>query len=274
MHRIYFRLLAASFCLLLFLPIKSYAKNSLSQEKQYIEATIGMQFVLIPEGTFTMGDPSGQDPFAKPAHEVTIKAFYLGKYEVTFAEYDKFALETRRAHPDDAGWGRGIRPVINISWHDAVAFTEWLSKKTGKKFRLPSEAEWEYAARGGTKTDYIWGDGFGRSNANCAVCGSPWDGKQTAAVGSFSPNPFGLYDMAGNVYEWCQDTRHRNYDGAPKNEKAWLSGGQKDLRGREFRINRGGSWSQPAIEMVVYRRCWDAAEDKRNELGFRVVMEP
>lgn len=240
----------------------------------FTDPTTGMQFVYIPGGTFVMGDPAGKDPFAVPSHEVTVKPFYLGKYEVTFAEYDQFARETKRELPDDMGWGRGIRPVINVSWFDAVAFTEWLSKKTGKKFRLPSEAEWEFAGRGGTTTRYYWGDDFGRSNANCAKCGSPWDGKQTAAVGSFNPNPYGLHDMTGNVYEWCFDTRHRSYNGAPKNGSAWIKGGEKDSRKREFRMNRGGSWFQPAKEMTIYRRCWDAAEDKRSELGFRVLMEP
>ena len=193
---------------------------------------------------------------------------------MTFAEYDQFARETKRELPDDEGWGRGIRPVINVSWHDAVAFTTWLSKKTGKTFRLPSEAEWEYAARAGTTTRFYWGDSFGRANANCYKCGSPWDGQQTAAVGSFSPNPFGLYDILGNVYEWNLDTQHESYKGWSTNGKARTSGGFKDSRGRKFRANRGGSWFQPAIEMNIYRRCWDAEEDKRNELGFRVLMEP
>lgn len=233
------------------------------------DPTTGMQFVFIPGGTFMMGDPTGKDPFAVPAHEVTVKPFYLGKYEVTFAEYDQFASDTKRLLPDDAGWGRGIRPVINVGWSDAVAFTEWLSKKTGKKFRLPSESEWEFAARGKTKSIFYWGDALGRSNANCKGCGSPWDDSQTAAVGSFSPNPFGLYDMTGNVYEWCLDTRHRNYEGAPRDGKPWIS--KKD---KNFRINRGGSWFQPTREMPVYRRCWDRIDQTRTELGFRVLLEP
>lgn len=234
----------------------------------YTEETTGMQFVSIPGGTYMMGDHSGNDPYASPVHPVTVKPFYLGKFEVTFAEYDQFARETKRELPDDNGWGRGIRPVINVNWHDAVAFTNWLSKKTGKKFRLPSEAEWEFAARGGTTTRYYWGDDFGRSNANCAECGSPWDGKQTVAVGSFKQNPFGLFDMIGNVYEWCLDTIHQNYVGAPTDGAAWI--GKKDP---QLRIDRGGSWMQPAKEMTVYRRCWDRADLSRKEVGFRVLME-
>ena len=240
----------------------------------YTEPITKMQLALIPGGSYTMGDPTDRDPFAKPAHGVTVEAFYLGIFEVTFEQYETFARETQRPIPNDEDWGRGIRPVINVSWYDAVAFTEWLSKKSGRKFRLPSEAEWEYAGRGGTESFFYWGDNLGRSNANCAKCGSPWDGKQTAAVGSFKPNPYGLFDITGNVYEWCLDTRHRSYEGAPTDGSAWIKKGQKDFRGREFRINRGGSWFQPAREMTIYRRCWDAAEDKRSELGFRVLMEP
>lgn len=240
----------------------------------YTDPTTGMQFVSIPGGTFVMGDPSGKDPFAVPSHEVTVKPFYLGKYEVTFVEYDQFARETKRELPNDMGWGRGIRPVINVSWDDAIAFTKWLSKKSGKTFRLPSESEWEFAARGGTTSRYPWGDDFGRSNANCYGCGTPWDGQQTAAVGSFSPNPYGLHDMIGNVYEWCLDSLHKSYKGAPVNGSAWMTGGEKDHRKREARMNRGGSWFQPSREMPVFRRCWDATGEKLHELGFRVLMEP
>jgi len=243
------------------------------QPRTYTDPVTKMQFVLIPGGSFTMGDPTGKDPFAKPAHEVSVESFYLGKFEVTWQEYEQFARDSLTELPDDEDWGRGIRPVINVTWDEAVAFTRWLSKKTRKKFRLPTEAEWEFAARGGTTTPYYWGENFGRSNANCAKCGSPWDGKQTAPIGSFPANPFGLHDMTGNVYEWCLDTRHRSYEGAPTDGSAWTKGGQKDSRGREFRMNRGGSWFQPAREMTVYRRCWDAAEDRRSELGFRVLLE-
>lgn len=256
------------FCSLLF--FSCFDSSALAAEPTtgtYTEQTTGMQFVLIPGGTFTMGHDN--DKFARPAHEVTIASFSIGKYEVTFAEYDMFARETKGRMPDDEGWGRGIRPVINVGWDEAVAFTVWLSKKSGKRFRLPSEAEWEYAARGGTQTSYYWGESFGRSNANCAKCGSPWDGRQTAAIGSFNPNPYGLYDITGNVYEWCLDTRHRSYEGAPTDGSAWISEEDKN-----FRINRGGSWFQPAREMPVYRRCWDRIDKPRSELGFRVLMEP
>jgi len=255
----------------LFLGTTAYAEEP---APTYTDEVTGMQFVYIPGGTFTMGDPSGKDPSATPALEATVDPFYLGKFEVTFSEYDQFAKETKRELPNDERWGRGIRPVINVNWDDAVAFTKWLSKKTGKKFRLPSEAEWEFAARGGTTTSYYWGEAFSRSAANCNSCGNPWDGKQTAAIGSFTPNPYGLHDMAGNVYEWCLDIRNETYKGHPTDGSPRKWGGLKDPRGREFRANRGGSWFQSPIELTVFRRCWDAAEEKRDELGFRVLMEP
>ena len=170
-----------------------------------------------------MGDIYGSDTSAKPPHKVTVADFYLAKYEVTFKEYDRFCTDTGRVLPDDNGWGRGNRPAINITQEDAVAYTKWLSNKTGKVFRLPSEAEWEYAARGGKSTNYWWGNDIGTNNANCLTCGSEWDRKMTAPVGSFKPNPYGLYDMQGNVYEWVLDKFHPNYDGAPTDATPWLS---------------------------------------------------
>jgi formylglycine-generating enzyme required for sulfatase activity len=124
---------------------------------------------------------------------------------VTFEEYAKFATAVGRKLPEGEGWGTGNRPVINVSWKDAVAYAEWLSEQTGKRYRLPSEAEWEYAAGAGTETKYWWGNEVGINRANCDGCGSQWDNKQTAPVGSFDANPLGLYDTAGKVFEWVQD---------------------------------------------------------------------
>ncbi len=166
--------------------------------------TEGPTMVEIPAGSFRMGDLQGDgDPDEVPVHIVRIqKPFAIGRYEVTFDEYDQFASVTKRKLPNDRGWGRGRRPVINISWQDAVEYTKWLSEQTGKRYRLPTEAEWEYAARGGKETTYWWGKDLLKGTANCNGCGSQWDGEQTAPVGSFKPNPFGLYDTAGNVWEW------------------------------------------------------------------------
>lgn len=232
----------------------------------YTDPVTGMEFMAIQGGTFMMGN-SGDD-FAKPVHEVKVKPFLLGRFEVTFEQYAKFCSSNGRLIPSDSGWGMSERPVINVSWMDAIDFTKWLSEKTGKIFRLPSEAEWEYAARGGTTTKFPWGDEKGRNQANCRDCGSQWDNRMTSPTGSFSPNGYGLYDMTGNVYEWCQDIQHSNYRGAPLDASPWLTDGKAGER-----VDRGGSWYRPASEMDVSARCSDKAELRNNEIGFRVVME-
>lgn len=197
--------------------------------------------VVIPAGSFLMGSPAGEGADDEhPQHRVTLaEPFALGKYEVTFEEYERFASAKARKHPEDRGWGRGRRPVINVSWKDARDYAAWLSEQTGKRYRLPTEAEWEYAARAGSQTAYWWGQAIGKGNANCDGCGSQWDDKQTAPVGSFKPNPWGLYDTAGNVWEWEQDCYHDSYQGAPEDGSAW------EEAGCPRRVIRGGSWSYP-----------------------------
>jgi len=209
------------------------------------DGSLGPELVLIPAGTFQMGSNDGSSD-EKPVHTVTVKSFALGKYEVTFEEYDKFCEATGRDKPKDEGWGRGKRPVINVSWDDAKAYVKWLSEQTGKDYRLPTEAQWEYAARAGTTTKYWWGNEIGKNNANCDGCGSQWDNKQTAPVGSFKPNSFGLYDVSGNVWEWLEDKWHGNYEGAPSDGSAWTAGGDSNNH-----LFRGGSWS----DNDNYLRC-------------------
>jgi len=181
------------------------------------DGTLGPKMVVIPAGSFLMGSPPNEPERGSTAnerqHKVDVKAFAIGKYEVTFEEYDRFAEATGREKPSDEGWGRGSRPVINVSWYDAVAYAEWMSTQTGQRYRLPTEAEWEYAARAGTQTAYWWGVAPGSNRANCDGCGSRWDSKQTAPVGSFSANPFGLYDTAGNVWEWTCSAYDKDYGG-------------------------------------------------------------
>ena len=133
-------------------------------------------------------------------------------------------------------WGRGNRPAIDVSWHEAQAYVAWLSEKTGKRCRLLSESEWEYAARAGAATRYSWGDGIGRNRANCSGCGSRWDDRQTAPVGSFAANGFGLHDMHGNVWEWVADCWNGSYAGAPSDGSARESGNCSR------RVLRGGAW--------------------------------
>ena len=170
----------------------------------------GPEMVVVPAGTFRMGCVSGRNcrDDESPVHLVTIDApFAVGVYEVTFAEWDRCvrAGGCGGYRPDDEGWGRGKRPVIHVSWKDARAYVAWLSGESGAGYRLLSEAEWEYVARAGSETAYSWGDVIGRNRANCYGCGSRWDGKQTAPVGSFAANAFGLHDVHGNVAEWVQD---------------------------------------------------------------------
>ena len=195
------------------------------------------EMVRIPGGTFTMG--SNDYDSERPSHQVVIQDFLLGKYEVTFEEYDKFAQATGRTLPEDKGWGRGRRPVINVSWDEAQAYAEWLSKSTGKKYRLPTEAEWEYAARSGAKQETWAGTSKNDELGNYAVYGAN-SGNKTAEVGSKQPNTFGLHDLSGNVCEWVEDCWHKSYDNAPPTDgSAWLAAASGEC-GR--RVVRGGSW--------------------------------
>jgi hypothetical protein len=145
---------------------------------------------------------------------------------------------THVVDPKDAGIGRGKKPVIFVSWNDAQQYVTWLSNVTGRTYRLLSEAEWEYAARGGTNVTYSWGNDVGDLNANCKRCGSEWDAEQTAPVGSFAPNAFGLHDVHGNVWEWVEDCYHDDYEGSPPNGSAWTG----DAIVCDRRVVRGGSW--------------------------------
>ena len=197
---------------------------------------------VIPGGSFEMGSAAGEEfKDERPRHSVSIESFAVGQYEVTFDEYDVFARATNRSLPNDRGWGRGSRPVTSVSWEDAKAYAKWLSEKTGKAYRLPSESEWEYVSRAGTDTQYWWGEEIGEGKANCDGCGSEWDNKSTSPVGRFSANGFGLYDTLGNVWEWVEDCWHGNYEGAPVDGSAWLASNdghcdQRVLRFPGFRV--------------------------------------
>ena len=224
--------------------------------------------VVVPAGRFRMGCVSGQHCFDDefPVHEVRLRSFALSEYEVLFDEYDRFADTTGRERPDDRGWGRNGRPAIHVSWEDAAAYAEWLSAQTGATYRLPSEAEWEYAARAGTTTAYSWGADRRQNPAKCNGCGSRWDDEQTAPAGSFAPNAWGLHDMHGNVYEWVADCWHDIYAGAPTDGSAWLRGGDCSRR-----VVRGGYWGG----LSWYRRSADrhrrVAEDRPYHVGFRLA---
>jgi formylglycine-generating enzyme required for sulfatase activity len=186
------------------------------------------EMVVVPKGEFLMGSPKTEKNRTKaeePQHKVTIASnFAVSKFEETFDEW-KACVDARVCEDaPDQRWGRGNRPVINVSWDDAQQYVQWLSERTGRPYRLLSEAEWEYAARAGSRTAFSWGDNIGEGNANCDGCGSTWDNKQTAPVGSFKANAFGLHDMHGNVFEWVQDCGSANYDGAPTDGSAKTDG--------------------------------------------------
>ena len=216
-----------------------------------------------------MGCVSGRDcdDDELPVHPVTIsRPFALSRHEVTFDEYDRFAAATGRVLPDDEGWGRGHRPVLNLSWEDAQAYVSWLSSETGVRYRLPSEAEWEYAARAGTETAYSWGNEIGSNRANCYRCGSQWDDEMTAPVGSFGANAWGLHDMHGNVWEWVEDCWHDSYAGAPADGSAWTVGGDCGRR-----VLRGGSSSSGSLSLHAAVRGGRDAGSRARTFGFRVA---
>jgi formylglycine-generating enzyme required for sulfatase activity len=224
------------------------------------------ELIIIPSGSFDMG--AAATPFDRPVHRVTIaEPFAMSRNEITFDDWDKcVAAGACKFKPDDRGWGRGDHPVINVSWLDAKEYVAWLGQKTGKPYRLPSEAEWEYAARAGTKTPFYWGGQVGARMANCRDCqtGEP---VQTSAVGSFPPNPFGLNDMAGNAAEWVEDCWNESYKGAPSNGSPWESG-QCSLR-----VLRGGSFDTQSTYVKPPARFRYDSDVHYFGNGFRVARK-
>ena len=233
------------------------------------------EMVVVPAGEFMMGSPPTEKramPDEVPQHRVTIaRPFAVSKYDVTFNDWDACVSVggcAREGRAGDVDWGRDTRPVIYVSWDDAQQYVAWLSQMTGKLYRLLSDAEFEYAARAGTQTAYPWGDDIGENNANCVDCGSQWTGSagtwQTAPVGSFAANRFGLYDMVGNVWKWVEDCYHPNYDGAPTDGSTWTGG---DCTAR---VIRGGSWGEGAEHIRPAFRDRTSTNDRNYTMGFRV----
>jgi formylglycine-generating enzyme required for sulfatase activity len=224
------------------------------------------EMLVIPAGSFEMG--AAATPFDRPLHRVTIaQPFRLSRNEITFEEWDKcVAAQGCRFKPDDRGWGRGDHPVINVSWSDAKEYISWLSRTTEKAYRLPSEAEWEFAARGGKRTPYYWGSQVGSRMANCRDCktGEP---VQPLPVGTFPPNPFGLNDMAGNVAEWLEDCWNESYRGAPTDGSAWTTGDCS------LRVLRGGSFDTSSAYLRSAARFRYDADVRYFANGFRVARE-
>lgn len=220
------------------------------------------EMVVVPAGSFRMGNlTGGGSDNERPVHEVTIpQPFAAGVYEVTFRQWDGCVAGGGCGgyRPNDRGWGRGERPVINVSWKDAKSYVAWLSREAGHEYRLLSEAEWEYAARAGTTTKYHWGNRFDSGRAN------NWS--QTVPVGEYPTNAFGLHDMHGNVWEWVEDCWHYSYAGAPSDGQPWTSGGHCDLR-----VLRGGSWYDNPRSLRAASRYRDGGADRYDNDGFRIA---
>jgi formylglycine-generating enzyme required for sulfatase activity len=231
-----------------------------SQDKPVIE------WVKIPAGTFTMGSPEEEydREVGEVQHKVTLNGFSMSKYEITFEQYDKFCDITGRQKPNDEGWGRGNRPVINVTWNDAKAFAEWMG------CRLPTEAEWEYACRAGTTTPFNTGENLTTSEANYDgtypyhnfKSGQLWN--KTLPVGSFKPNAWGLYDMHGNVWEWCNDFMDAYPTDSVSNPKGPSFG--------YVHVGRGGSWKNIAQRCRSAYRYGRSPNFKSDALGFRLVL--
>ena len=238
----------------------------------------GPQMVVLPTGNFTMGSPSnetGRFNSEGPTRTVTIsKRIAMGRYEVTFDDYKRFTDDstTTQTLPADGGWGRGTRPVIYVSWNDARAYATWLSTQTGKTYRLPSESEWEYAARAGASTRYSWGDSIGCSQARYGhdrgECSNTRDGG-TVSVGSFEANAFGLFDMNGNVSEWAADCFVNTYTGAPSDGSARTTNCGANVQ----YITRGGGWFDDARRLRSAFRSARRPSDSVSSNGFRLVQD-
>ncbi len=233
---------------------------------RFKDGTIGPKMVTIPAGTFTMGDVwGGGDSAETPAHQVRLtRSFALGKYAVTFDEYDRFVKATGRTFPLNIGLGRGRRPVTDVSWNDAVAYCEWLAQQTGQQYRLPTEAEWEYAAQRGDKGEKWAGASIEARLGEYAWYGRS-DGGNSHPVGEKQPNGLGLYDMSGNVWEWCRDWND-SYSQKPVVDPVGPDSGS-------YRVLRGGCWRGPArgCRSVSRSRC--APGLRYDFLGFRLARD-
>ena len=220
--------------------------------------------VTIPDVVFKMGSPSSSLKFEeRPQHEVRLNKFAISRYEITVEEYNRFARSKGKTTLDRDN----KLPAHRISWQNAVAYSKWLSKQTGKIYRLPTEAEWEYVARGGSSKPYWWGLRVEENNANCFDCGSQWDRESPAPVGSFKPNKFGVYDTAGNVMEWTQDCYHHNYNDAPTDGSAWVDGDCSQ------RIARGGAYDTVSDSVRSAKRNKFSPDVSLDNIGLRIVRE-
>jgi formylglycine-generating enzyme required for sulfatase activity len=219
---------------------------------------VDLEMIAISGGKFWMGSPDGVGlDTERPRHEVTIAPFFMGKYPVTQAQYEAVMGWNPSYF---TGFAREHHPVERVSWHDAIAFCQELSRWSDRQFGLPSEAQWEYACRAGTETPFYFGETISAEQVNYS------NSNGTSKVGKFPANKFGLYDMHGNVWEWCADHWHKSYDGAPKNGSAWLTAAKNPRR-----LLRGGSWRNPPAHCRSAYRDHGSPVPRYNYFGFRVV---
>jgi formylglycine-generating enzyme required for sulfatase activity len=253
-------------------------KSEAGTEVNKLATELLPEFVPIEPGWFSMGSELGTSN-EQPVHAVNFaKAFSMSATEVTNEQYRELVKTSKGTAPEPVIFGLDDRPVTNVSWHDADAYAQWVSEVTGEDCGLPTEAEWEYAARAGTTAAYALPAAKGGSNdirgkalANCDGCGSLWDKLEAAPVGSFDPNDWGLYDMHGNVWEWVQDCIHRNYTGAPEDGSAWLEENDGDCGKR---VARGGSTYNSLGFLRSSSRRQSKPDVRRPDIGFRVVCRP
>ena len=217
------------------------------------DGSLATEMVRVSGGTFMRVDDNGE-----PVGEVEVSDFTMGRYVVTFEQYDHFAKATEKKLPGACGWGRGSRPIMKVSWHDAVAYAQWLSDATGENFHLPTEAEWEYACRAGTKTDYSFGKNITEEQVNFNRIKN-----RTMPVGRYQPNSFGLYEMHGNVWEWCSDWYGKYPSGNVRDPKGPENG--------EMRVLRGGSWFVNAWHTRSCSRACDEPGERDHSRGFRLA---
>lgn len=225
---------------------------------------MGIEWIKVEGGTFRMGSDRN-DSNGKPVHVVKLDGYYISRYEVTFEQYDAFCDATDRNKPEDVGWGRGKRPVINVCWSDAAAFCQWLSQKTGDNVHLPTEAQWEYAARGGDESrKHLYS---GSNEADAVAWYAANSDKMSHPVGKKRPNELGVHDMSGNVYEWCRDWYDEEYYSHPskQNPRGPSSG--------YLRVIRGGSWYDlSGFLACTHRNAFPPARAFWH-IGFRLVKD-
>lgn len=248
---------------------------SLHQAVLWVQSTVWNIYIepdmqVVSAGTFRQGDTYGLgDRTESPVHDVAVKKFAMGKFEVTFEEYDRYAIAMERPLPSDQGWGRDRRPVINVSWEDARDYAAWLSQQTGKRYRLPTESEWEYAARSEGK-DGVWAGTSDAVLLGLYAVHSSRDGTMPVGERWTKPNMIGLHDMSGIVWEWVNDCWHDNYKGAPQDGSVWL---QADGESCNMHVIRGGAWYDRPEKLRVSFRYGFLAHYRGYDVGFPLVQD-